>query len=96
MKRHLSAVERSENLFSEPCRLQQPVQNPMSDNTNVLWNSPSLGKKQLYTTPGFIKPPIFYLLKGKKTRSNSSIFFWYSPLFGKHQKQPKISGIGLF
>ena len=26
-------------------RLQQPVQNPISDNTNVLWNSPSLGKK---------------------------------------------------
>ena len=25
-------------------RLQQPVQNPISDNTNVLWNSPSLGK----------------------------------------------------
>ena len=23
------------------CRLQQPVQNPISYNTNVLWNSPS-------------------------------------------------------
>ena len=26
-------------------RLQQPVQNLISDNTNVLWNSPSSGKK---------------------------------------------------
>ena len=25
-------------------RLQQPVQNPISDHTNVLWNSPSLGQ----------------------------------------------------
>ena len=35
------------NLPSCQCghiRLQQPVQNPISDNTNVLWNSPSLGK----------------------------------------------------
>ena len=29
-------------------RLQQPVQNPKSDNTNVLWNSPSLGKNYSY------------------------------------------------
>ena len=33
------------------CRLQQPVQNPISDNTNVLWNSPSLGKNYSYRLP---------------------------------------------
>ena len=32
-------------------RLQQPVQNPISDNTNVLWNSPSLGKNYSYRLP---------------------------------------------
>ena len=30
------------------CRLQQPVQNPISDNTNVLWNSISLRRKYSY------------------------------------------------
>ena len=32
-------------------RLQQPVQNQISDNTNVLWNSPSLGKSYSYRLP---------------------------------------------
>ena len=32
-------------------RLQQPVQNPISDNTDVLWNSQSLGKKYSYRLP---------------------------------------------
>ena len=32
-------------------RLQQPVQNPISDNTNILWNSPSLGKNYSYRLP---------------------------------------------
>ena len=32
-------------------RLQQPVQNPINDNTNVLWNSPSLGKNYRYRLP---------------------------------------------
>ena len=32
-------------------RLQQPVQNPISDNTNVLWNSLSSGKKYSYRLP---------------------------------------------
>ena len=27
--------------------LQQPVQNPLSYNTNILWNSQSLGGKKL-------------------------------------------------
>ena len=31
--------------------LQQPVQNPISDNTNMLWNSPSLGKDNRYRLP---------------------------------------------
>ena len=34
-----------------PARLQQPVQNPISDNTNVLWNSPYLGKNYNYRVP---------------------------------------------
>ena len=33
------------------CRLQQPVQNPISDKTNILWNSPSLGKNYSYRLP---------------------------------------------
>ena len=33
------------------CRLQLPVQNPKSDNTNVLWNSQSLGKNNSYRLP---------------------------------------------
>ena len=33
------------------CMLHQPVQNPTSDNTDILWNSPSLGKKYSYRLP---------------------------------------------
>ena len=33
------------------CRLQQTVQNPISDNTNVLWNSQFLGKNYSYRLP---------------------------------------------
>ena len=70
-------------------RLQQPGQNPISDNSNVLWNSPSLGKiTAIGYTPGFIKPPLFYLLKGKK-QGQTHLFFWYSPLFGMRQKTAK-------
>ena len=57
-----------------PCRLQQPVQNPIGDNTNVLWNSPSLGKITAIGYPWFIKPPLFYLLKGKK-QGQTHLFF---------------------
>ena len=78
------------------CRLQQQVQNPISDNTNVLWNSPSLGKNTAIGYPWFYKTTPFLSFEGKKTGSNSSVFFWYSPLFGKRQKQLKISGIALF
>ena len=49
------------------CRLQQPVQNPIRDNTNVLWNSPSLGKNYSYRLP-------LYLLKGKK-QGQTHLFF---------------------
>ena len=44
-----------------------------------------LGKITAIGYPGFIKPPLFYLLKGK-IGFNSSIFFWYSPMFGMCQK----------
>ena len=37
----------------------------------------------------FYKTTPFLCFEGKKTESNSSIFFWYSPLFGMRQKQPK-------
>ena len=59
-------------------RLQQPVQNPISVNTNLLRNSPSLGKITAIGYP--------WVYKGKKTGSNSSIFFWYRTLFGIRQK----------
>ena len=59
-------------------RLQQPVQNSISDNANVLWNSPSLGNNnitaQLLAIPGFIKSTHFLSFEGKNTGSNSSIF----------------------
>ena len=67
----------------------EPVQNPISEDTNILWNSPSLEKKlQQYATPGFIKLPLLYLLKGKK-QGKTNLFFWYSPFFGMHQKTTK-------
>ena len=31
------------------CLIQKPVQNPISDNTNVLWNSPSLRQNYSFT-----------------------------------------------
>ena len=32
-------------------RLHQPVKNPISDNSNILWNSPSLGINFRYRLP---------------------------------------------
>ena len=32
-------------------RLHQPVKNPISDNSNILWNSPSLGINSRYRLP---------------------------------------------
>ena len=32
-------------------RLHQPVKNPISDNTNILWNIPSLGINSRYRLP---------------------------------------------
>ena len=67
-------------------RLQQPVQNPISVNTNLLWNSPSLGKITAIGYPWFYKTTPFLSFKGKKTGSNSSIFFWYRTIFGMGKK----------
>ena len=53
--------------------LQQSVQNPTSENTNISWKSPSVENITTIICLGFIKPPVFFLLK-KKTGSNSSIF----------------------
>ena len=74
---------------TEIFRLQQPVQNSISNSTNVLWNSPSFGKNYSYRlTLLFIKPPLFCLLK-EKNRVKLIYFFRYSPLFGMGKKQPK-------
>ena len=54
-------------------RLQQPGQNPISDSTNFLWNSPSLGKIT-DATPGIIKSQLFYHLK-EKNRVKLIYFF---------------------
>ena len=71
-------------------------ENPKSDNTNILWNSPSLGKNAAIGYPWFYKTTPFLAFEGEKTWSNSSIFFWFSSFFGMPQKQPKVSGIVLF
>ena len=67
-------------------RLQQPVQDPIRSNTNILWNFQSLGKNTAIGYPWFYKTS-FQSFAGKKTGSNSSIF-WYSPLFEMRKKQP--------
>ena len=63
------------------CRLQQPVQNPVSDNTNILWKRPSLGKNCRYWQSLF-----FLSFEWKKTGSNSSIV---SGIAHVHQKTGK-------
>ena len=78
------------------CRLQQPVQNPISDNTNVLWNSTSLGKIYSYRLLWFYKTTPILSFEGKKTGPNSSIFSGITHYLGCVKKQPKISGIALF
>ena len=72
--------------------------NPISDNTNVSWNSPSLGKNYSYSIgyPWSYKTIPFLFFEGKKTGSNSSIFSGRAHYFGCVKKQPKISGIALF
>ena len=69
--------------------LQQPVQNPISDNTNVLWNT-AIGYPWFYKTTPFLS------FEGKKTGPNSSIFSGIAHYLGCVKKQPKISGIALF
>ena len=56
------------------CRLQQPVQNSISDNTNGLWNSPSLGKNTAIGYPWFYKTTPFLSFEGKK-QGQTHIFF---------------------
>ena len=75
--------------------VKQPVQNPISDNINVLWNSPSLGKNTAIGYPWFYKTTPFLSFEGKKTGSNSSIFSGIAHYLGCIKKQPKISGIAL-
>ena len=54
---------------SDRCRLQK-VQNPISDNTNVLWNSPSLA----IGYPWFYKTTPFLSFEGKK-QGHTHLFF---------------------
>ena len=49
-------------------------ENPISDNTNILWNSPSLGKNAAIGYPWFYKTTPFLAFEGKKSWSNLSIF----------------------
>ena len=56
------------------CRLQQPVQNPISNNINVLWNSPSLGKIAAIGYTWFYKTTPFLSLEGKK-QGHTHLFF---------------------
>ena len=69
-------------------RSQQPVQHPISHNTNVLWNSLSLGKITAIGYPWFYKATPFLSFEGKN-RVKLIYFFWYSPLFGMRQKTAK-------
>ena len=57
------------------CRLQQPVQNPISDKTNVLWNSPSLGKITAIGYPWFYKSTPFLSFEEKKKQGQTHLFF---------------------
>ena len=73
---HMTGLQRAGRIIDFMLRLQQTVQNPRSNNTNVLCNSPSLG--QNYS----------YLLKWKN-RVKLSSYFWYSPLSVMRQKIAK-------
>ena len=53
-------------------RLQQPVENPINDNTNILWKRPSSGKNTAIGYRGIINLT-FLSVEGKKG-SNSCIF----------------------
>ena len=55
--------------------VHHPVQNPITDNNNILWNSPSLGMNSFSLT--FHKPTLVYYLKVKR-EAHSSIFFQFS------------------
>ena len=70
-------------------RLQQPVQNPISDSTNVLWNFPSLAKITALGYPWFYKTTPFLSFERKKTGSDSSIFSGIAHYLGCIKKQPK-------
>ena len=54
--------------------LQQPVPYQISDNTNVLWTSPSLGKNAAIGSPWFNKTTPFLSFEGKK-QGQSHLFF---------------------
>ena len=67
------------------------MQNPTSDNTNVLWNSPSLGKIT-DISHWFYKTNPFLSLEVKKTGLNLSIFSGIAHyLIGMRQKNSQKS-----
>ena len=55
------------------CRLQQLVQNHISDNTNVLWNSPSRKKITAIGNPWFYKTTPFISFEEKNAQTH--LFF---------------------
>ena len=48
---HNSTNQPTNQLVDLKLRLHQPVKNPISDNSNILWNSPSLGINSRYRLP---------------------------------------------
>ena len=82
--RHTKRSTQDINTGQQALRLHQPAKNSISDNSNILWNSPSLG-----ATLTFQKTTLVYHLK-EKNRGSFTYFFWYSPLFEMRQKIAKI------
>ena len=54
-----------------------PVQNPISENTNIVWNIPPLGKISDIGYPSFYKTSPTPSVQEIKTWSNLSIFWGY-------------------
>ena len=56
----------------------------VNDNTNILWNSPSLGKITAIGYSLFYKTTPFPSFDWKK-QGQTHLFLWYSPLFRMRQ-----------
>ena len=56
-------------------RLHKPVKNPISDNSNILWNSPSLGINSRYRLTLIFKMPIVWIFCGVTFPSNQNLVY---------------------